>query len=787
MALGGAYGLKYERAQDDTPDISIMRLTSRTRGFVDCFHFGAFACIKAIMEILRLRRFQLGNMVAHGMTNVSITPVFLLSAAGAATSMAIFMSESAIFPFMPQAQRGDGRQLNVVLERFIVVQSGAGKTARCGPNLAPCHDAKVHCDAIDGVEHHVQLCPILMRRKIGLVTFYVSPLPRPKPLVLKRWNRPVSRDLAALPHSSPLSPELLNNIQISFSILSQNRETAMDEASTTTAPDLQYHAPNDASGKNTRLEKRASLPVRPNVAARHSKRLTLNFPITVSQSIGHSQTQPDQLSPASSSMCSATQPSHVIASPNDSSTSTPTLFSETNNDDYGFLTTLAAQERKVLELKEELQKAEAELVTLKRQWALVEKDRKRIDIYHHVEPLKPLKLADSNSLDVSNSPQTDKATTVVTNQNHARMSHELKRQSWRNSQSSSPGDSQLTMVSVKGRTVFQSSKHTRTLSLLSPSTSNSEFKPSFPQPKKIDGQDKTASSRPSSYPRSATLPSVDRCDIIRPTNGGNSTPATAEQKAQWRRTLPPIAQDVTAEALMRTGRQMASDFREGLWTFIEDIRQATVGEEGINGTESRSTTHNAQSGQRGMSKRDVGSGASTRTGRSTTPRGIMADSHSASGNDSTSKAQEISFWSEFGIDTPDQRTKSSPQDAENPSPDEMRQQKPQEQDPEDPSLQDVDDNWDMWDTPSKPKALHTPSSSSSTFHSNRDCSPSTDSSSPRTSARRSKHAHQQEIRQHPLASTQQFAPIQTYANSIPPDGGVGAESYSTGRAAKVGS
>ncbi|QSS53056.1 hypothetical protein I7I53_00197 [Histoplasma capsulatum var. duboisii H88] len=513
----------------------------------------------------------------------------------------------------------------------------------------------------------------------------------------------------------------------------------MDEASTTTAPDLQYHAPNDASGKNTRLEKRASLPVRPNVAARHSKRLTLNFPITVSQSIGHSQTQPDQLSPASSSMCSATQPSHVIASPNDSSTSTPTLFSETNNDDYGFLTTLAAQERKVLELKEELQKAEAELVTLKRQWALVEKDRKRIDIYHHVEPLKPLKLADSNSLDVSNSPQTDKATTVVTNQNHARMSHELKRQSWRNSQSSSPGDSQLTMVSVKGRTVFQSSKHTRTLSLLSPSTSNSEFKPSFPQPKKIDGQDKTASSRPSSYPRSATLPSVDRCDIIRPTNGGNSTPATAEQKAQWRRTLPPIAQDVTAEALMRTGRQMASDFREGLWTFIEDIRQATVGEEGINGTESRSTTHNAQSGQRGMSKRDVGSGASTRTGRSTTPRGIMADSHSASGNDSTSKAQEISFWSEFGIDTPDQRTKSSPQDAENPSPDEMRQQKPQEQDPEDPSLQDVDDNWDMWDTPSKPKALHTPSSSSSTFHSNRDCSPSTDSSSPRTSASFTNH------------------------------------------------
>ncbi|OJD23506.1 hypothetical protein ACJ73_05139 [Blastomyces percursus] len=509
----------------------------------------------------------------------------------------------------------------------------------------------------------------------------------------------------------------------------------MDEASTAPAPD---HGPSP-SLETARQAKRSSLPARPNVAACHSKRLTLNFPITVSPSIGHFQTQSDQFSPASSVMSPATHNS-FIPSPSRSSASTPALLLDVNNDDYDFLTALAAQERKVLELREELQKAEAELVTLKRQWALAEKERKRIEIHHHAKPLKPLKHSEPDTPDGSNASQTDQTTTVA-NQTHARMSRELgRRHSYRNSQSSSPGDPPSTAVSAKGRTVFQGSKHTRTLSLLSGSMNNPEFKHSFPQPKDADGKTQTASSRPSRYPRSATLPSVDRSDGIKPANAGGAAPVTAEQKAQWRRTLPPIAQDVTAEVLMKTGRQMASDFREGLWTFIEDIRQATVGEEGISGTEPRSTAHAAQSGQRGPSKRDDGSVASTRTGRSTTPGGRVTDANSTSGNDSTSKAQEISFWSEFGIDTPDQRAKKSPQDAENPnSRSRGKQQSQQEQDPEDSSLLDADENWDMWDTTSQPKASHTPSSSSSTFHSKRDHSPSTDASSPRTSSSFTNH------------------------------------------------
>ncbi|OAX78673.1 hypothetical protein ACJ72_07017 [Emergomyces africanus] len=510
----------------------------------------------------------------------------------------------------------------------------------------------------------------------------------------------------------------------------------MDEASTAPVPEQPPHG-RSSSVDNSRQAKRASLPLRPNVATRHSKRLTLNFPITASPAITQSQIHSEQPSPVSSVMSPATQTS-LISSPNRSSESTPTLFSDSNNDSYDFLTELASQERKVLELREELQKAEAELVTLKRQWALAEKDRKRTEIFHRAEPLKPLKPPEHNASDGSNSPQLDQ-TTTATNQHHVRVGRELdKRHSYRSSQSSSPGDSPFstsTTVSAKGRTVFQGSKHTRTLSLLSPSMSSSDFKPSFPQTTDKGGRDQSASSRTSRYPRSATLPSVDRSNSIKPDIGERSTPATAEQKAQWRRTLPPIAQDVTADVLMKTGRQMASDFREGLWTFIEDIRQATVGEEGISGTESRSA-QGVQSGQRTVSKREDGSVASTRTGRLTASRGGEADAGSTSGNDSTSKTQEISFWSEFGIDTPNnQRTKKIPQDAESPSSGKQQQV----QDPEDSSLLDVDDNWDMWDNPSQPKATHTPSSSSSTFHSKRDHSPSTDASSPRTSASFTNH------------------------------------------------
>ena len=56
-------------------------------------------------------------------------------------------------------------------------------------------------------------------------------------------------------------------------------------------------------------------------------------------------------------------------------------------DSNTFLTALASQERRVLELKEELQKAETDLEKLKRQWTTHEAAKKRNEL-RQIEPLQ---------------------------------------------------------------------------------------------------------------------------------------------------------------------------------------------------------------------------------------------------------------------------------------------------------------------------------------------------------------------------------------------------------------
>ena len=70
-------------------------------------------------------------------------------------------------------------------------------------------------------------------------------------------------------------------------------------------------------------------------------------------------------------------PSHSLC---DSSRLSATAASTTNSS--GFLTSLAAQERRLLELREELQRAELELSHLKTQWAQYEAGRMRSELRH---------------------------------------------------------------------------------------------------------------------------------------------------------------------------------------------------------------------------------------------------------------------------------------------------------------------------------------------------------------------------------------------------------------------
>ncbi|KAF3479659.1 uncharacterized protein GIQ15_06635 [Arthroderma uncinatum] len=466
-----------------------------------------------------------------------------------------------------------------------------------------------------------------------------------------------------------------------------------------------------------RQRQRASLPPRPNGAARHTKRLTLNFPINIPPELVNGPRSGND-SPASKHT-PLDSPSPTMPTPHRASPSIA-MLNEPPDEGYGFLTALAAQERKVLELKEELQRAELELTTLKKQWEQNEKGRKITQVVHRAEAMKPLRQAamEGNQAEETGTIQSPAESDASLTSGQNRLSRDFERRHGsRHSVSHLAG----TNPPSKARTVFQSSRHTRTLSLLA--SARDDFSPTFPQP------NDTRSARPSGYPRSATLPSVDR-----EPNGGKQNiliPArqkSLQDKGLWRRSLPPIPQDATTEALVRTGKQMATDFKDGLWTFLEDIRQATVGDEGINATQSRTSQIYQRpdqfinrSGAGGAGSRNH-SATPSRSGRSTSSRPATAARQNKHGT-----ASDTDFWEEFGVAAPNKAQSSKPanRNQKKSSTNGLGLQQ---------SLLDVDDNWDIWDSPQPQPKSHTPSSSSSTFPSKRDHSPSTNASSPRTSA-----------------------------------------------------
>jgi hypothetical protein len=96
--------------------------------------------------------------------------------------------------------------------------------------------------------------------------------------------------------------------------------------------------------------------------------------------------------------------------------------------------------------------------------------------------------------------------------------------------------------------------HTRTLSLLSPTKTEHD------------------------------IPIHNDLDALRSPDGSRSSqdfmPAHLNKRATWAPLQTPPPNGV---------KQIAQDFRQGLWTFVEDLRQATVGDEGISATSNRTS------------------------------------------------------------------------------------------------------------------------------------------------------------------------------------------------------
>ncbi|KAI0403244.1 hypothetical protein F4802DRAFT_322381 [Xylaria palmicola] len=249
-------------------------------------------------------------------------------------------------------------------------------------------------------------------------------------------------------------------------------------------------------------------------ASRNANRLSLTLPIALPNSLSSRPTPTSSMPPT----------------PIDTSA----LNSPVDSDDI--IIAIAAQERRVLELREELTRAEAELKKLQRQWTITEACKKRPP-NTAAEPPRAL----GPPPNLRDSRQDNPA---------AKRHSELERR-----KAILLAQSQGTPRQSK-RTVFRGN-HTRTLSLLSPTRSVGDSS---------THEDQDSIRSPDSY--ISRSPSVDY-----PLN----------KRATW-------APRQTSARQQHTGvKQLASDFKQGLWTFVEDLRQATVGDEAVSGTTNRTT------------------------------------------------------------------------------------------------------------------------------------------------------------------------------------------------------
>lgn len=479
-----------------------------------------------------------------------------------------------------------------------------------------------------------------------------------------------------------------------------------------------------AADKVARLQRRASIQAQPSRTGRHAKRLTLNFPIAIHEP---SPEPAGGETPITTPATTTGTPAPTSHSRTESMTVMSPKFDDatTNADDpSAFLTALAAQERKVLELREELHRAESELLGLKRQWAMSERTRKRGDVA--ISSHSPA-AAMANAANGGSTPNGSPSSSGTMSAFPKRPSREMgRRSSIMHTPSASLSSNRPASPTTTGRprTVFQS-RHARTLSLLA---SGSRVSPNPTQAQSLKQPQHHGEARKPMV-RAATSPAAQGPeqnnegilgDARSYNNYGHLRSATNAYGVQWRKSLvAPLAGHAT-NALVKTGQQMATDVRSGIWTFFEDIRQATVGDD--------VRTYPAN----GVSSRQNDALRSTQSEQSAASKNPELDPDDA-------------FWSEFGIDV----TKApSPEHTRTPTP--KPPPKPRSLD-EGGSLLDFDDNWDMWEAmPAQPQPpsstvashglgisqvqAHTPSSSTvSTQPSKRAASPSTATTSPRTS------------------------------------------------------
>ncbi|KAL8835684.1 MAG: hypothetical protein Q9170_003223 [Blastenia crenularia] len=219
-----------------------------------------------------------------------------------------------------------------------------------------------------------------------------------------------------------------------------------------------------------------------------------------------------------------------------------------------FLTKLAAQERRILELREELEKAERDLSRLKKQWAQHEAVKKRNEFRQQEQLLYLRKsIVFAGAAETVQDPDGVGALHDASDTLAAKLV---------DVDQGIGADGEETPCYLNGtrqtqRKIFSGSRHIRTLSLLS----------------KISSSEASLSRVPYK-PMSQGLYAKHQ---------GSST-SQKTRKAIMQHPHSPAklydpAKGQPKEISIETGKQFVGELREGLWTFFEDLRQAAVGEE----------------------------------------------------------------------------------------------------------------------------------------------------------------------------------------------------------------
>ncbi|EXJ91936.1 hypothetical protein A1O3_00486 [Capronia epimyces CBS 606.96] len=451
---------------------------------------------------------------------------------------------------------------------------------------------------------------------------------------------------------------------------------------------------NDLNGETKTPPSPTSALSTTNAAARrHAKGLSLNLPILLPPTPQMSQAQsPTANSSYQSPLDSARSSPRARASPfRHSDPVTETGEPSKSRTSSDFFTLLAAQERKVLELREELHKAEADLLGLKKQWASYEANKKREEV-KHVKKLQPLPLDDVTATGRELVFAEDEA-----DEERRKKIAMVGRANTFNSPAVNNNGSGASSLARKGsKRVFEGGRHTRALSLLSPTSSKpgraATAKSRDERIGQVDALPETEPGNVLTQPSFPGMPALDGLISGDPLQLGFGK--TYKELAAHRRSLPPVAADL----LVKQGKQVYDGMREGLWTFWEDIRQATVGEEGINGTaqQQRPTKPTTQKKTARKASNGAGLGLQKTKTSSSTEDGERGRS-----------SKEGSFWREFGLDTPKRQPATPPVET---GQDTARGHVPQKSSTDStnpPSLlpdlndneEEVEDAWDAWDSP----------------------------------------------------------------------------------------